>query len=268
MPTKCHFSFVFLAFVLLLGVQSCGVKKKLVLNEANTNVLTSLSAKAVIKNHYAGAAAFKTLSGRMKIDYASGNTEQGIPATFRMEKDKAIWISVFFGMGKAYITPDKVSFYSSVNNISFEGDFKVLSAYVGTPLDFNMIQGLLLGDSALDLKAQKYRLDQTPGVYRLKPQRAMAFFKLFVDIDPSHFKVIQTQISQSSENSSLSISYPAYEKMDGLLLPSSIDVKAQMGATLATVAISYKNISVNRPLNFPFKIPNGLKSISLPEHAE
>ena len=51
--------------------------------------------------------------------------------------------------------------------------------------------------------------------------------------------------------------------MDGLLLPSEIAVSEQTAKTEMTVAISYKNISVNRSLSFPFKIPKGLKALEL-----
>lgn len=253
--------------VFLLALSSCGAKKAGVV-KGDMSVNTGLGTKAVIKNHYGAAAQFTTLSGRMKIEYSSGDNSQGIPATFRMEKDKALWLSVFFGMGKAYITPQRVAFYSSVNNIYFDGDFKALSAYVGTPLDFKMIQGLLLGESAVDLKTLKFKLDQTPGVYRLKPQRAMAFFKLFIDIDPKTFKVVQSQISQASQKSNLVINYPSYTPVSGVLLPDNIDVQAQLGKTNAKLSISYKSLAVNKSLNFPFKIPDGLKALSLPAYGE
>jgi len=51
--------------------------------------------------------------------------------------------------------------------------------------------------------------------------------------------------------------------MDGLLLPSEISVSAQTNKTETTVGISYKNISVNRALSFPFKMPKGLKTLAL-----
>lgn len=258
----------FFFFAITLALTACGTKKGGLVARSESAGLKNLSAKSVIKNHYAASGNFKTLSGKMKIDYKSGSTSQGIPATFRMERDKTLWISVFFGMGKALITPDKIAFYSSVNKLSFEGDFTDLSNFLGTPLDFNMLQGLLLGEAALDLKQQRFNVEPTAQVYRLKPQKAQALFKLFVDIDSKNFKVAQTQISQGGSENNLSIQYPSYTEMDGLLLPSEIAVSAQTAKTETTVAISYKNISVNRSLSFPFKIPKGLKALELKKDTE
>ena len=254
----------FFFFVFTLVLTACGSKKKLLVAETSSGSLKNLSAKSVIRNHYAASGNFNTLSGKMRIEYESGAVRQGIPATFRMERDKTLWISVFFGMGKALVTPDKIAFYSSVNNISFEGDFETLSDYIGTPLDFNTLQGLLLGEATTDLKKQRFRLEPDTKVYRLKPQKAMALFKLFVDIDPLNFKVAQTQISQGGSENKLRILYPSYTSVDGMLLPKEISVSAQMGKTRSTVGISYKNLSVNRELSFPFNMPKGLKPLRLP----
>ena len=258
----------FFFFALTLALTACGAKKSSFTATSELGALRNLSAKSVIKNHYAASGNFNTLSGKMKIDYKSGSTSQGIPATFRMQRDKTLWISVFFGMGKALITPDKIAFYSSVNNLSFEGDFAALSDFLGTPLDFNMLQGLLLGEAALDLKRQRFNVEPNAQVYRLKPQKAVALFKLFVDIDPKNFKVAQTQISQGGSENNLRIEYPSYTKMDGLLLPSEISVSAQTAKTKTTVGISFKNISVNRSLSFPFKMPKGLKTLQLKPDTE
>ncbi|HUH46970.1 MAG TPA: DUF4292 domain-containing protein, partial [Arenibacter sp.] len=73
-----------------------------------------LTAKSVIRNHYYSHLNFKTLSGKMKIDYSDGSTTQSVSVSFRMEKDKAIWLSAPLGIVKAYITPDRVSFYNKL----------------------------------------------------------------------------------------------------------------------------------------------------------
>ena len=112
----------------------------------------NLSAKAIIRTHYENALDFKTLSGKMRIDYSDGEDSQGVAVSLRMEKDKAIWISAPFGVVKAYITPGRVTFYNKLQNEYFDGDFAYLSKYVGVELDFEQVQNLLLGQALLDLK--------------------------------------------------------------------------------------------------------------------
>jgi hypothetical protein len=45
-------------------------------------------------------------------------------------------------MAKASITPTSVSYYGTY----FEGDFSALSQWLGTDLDYNKIQNMLLGE--------------------------------------------------------------------------------------------------------------------------
>jgi hypothetical protein len=51
-------------------------------------------------------------------------------------------------MAKASITPTSVSYYEKIKGTYFEGDFSALSQWLGTDLDFNKIQNMLLGEAA------------------------------------------------------------------------------------------------------------------------
>src|SRR5690606_18588054 len=93
-----------------------------------------LSARQLIGKHYANQGDFKTLSGRIKIDYTQGEDSQGFNVSLRMERDKVIWLSGPLGVVKALIRPDRVSFYNKLQNEYFEGDFSYLSQLLGTEL--------------------------------------------------------------------------------------------------------------------------------------
>ncbi|MGB6153376.1 MAG: DUF4292 domain-containing protein, partial [Pricia sp.] len=134
------------AFIAILAV-SCTSKKVVADGALDEN----LAAKTIIRTHYANALDFKTLSGKMRIDYSDGEDAQGVAVSLRMEKDKAIWISAPFGVVKALITPGRVTFYNKLQNEYFDGDFAYLSKYVGVELDFQQMQNLLVGQALLDL---------------------------------------------------------------------------------------------------------------------
>ena len=111
------------AFLLLLFISSCKTTKVITDGAVNND----LTAKAIIKQHYQNQLSFKTIRGKLKIDYSDGDTEQSVPLTLRMEKDKAIWLSAPLGIVKAYITPGRVSFYNKLQNEYFDGDFSFFS---------------------------------------------------------------------------------------------------------------------------------------------
>jgi hypothetical protein len=244
-------------FVLL--VFSC--KSNKVLTDGTLDV--NLSAKTIIKNHYNNQLNFKTLSGRMKIDYSDGESTQGVSVSLRMEKDKAIWLSAPLGVVKALITPERVSFYNKLDNEYFDGDFIYLSNLLGIELNFTKVQNMLLGEALFDLKEGKYDTSIADNNYQLKPKKSLELFKTLFEIEPANFKMAAQQIAQPLKKRILEIQYKDYQKIDKRVLPNEIGIFAIDGDQSNSISIEYRNMEFNRSVNFPYKIPNGFKEIVL-----
>ncbi|MRX64274.1 DUF4292 domain-containing protein [Maribacter luteus] len=245
--------------VLILLIFSCKSKKPI----SDSAVMENMSAKAVIRTHYQNHINFKTLSGRMKIAYFDGQSTKGVTVSLRMEKDKAIWISAPLGIVKAYITPNRVSFYNKLENEYFDGDFSYLSNMLGTELDFNKVQNLLLGQALFDLRDTKYEVSQTESEYILKPKRQIDLFKTSYMIEPQNFMMSAQQLSQPAKKRVLDITYKNYQKVNNRILPNEILITAIDGNGKNTIDIDYRSVEFNRDLNFPYKIPKGFKKIAL-----
>ncbi|SHI51119.1 DUF4292 domain-containing protein [Pseudozobellia thermophila] len=252
-----------LLVVFALMAFSCKSKKAL----GDSGINRGLSAKSIIRTHYQNALDFKTISGKMRIDYSDGESTQGVSVNLRMEKDKAIWISAPFGMVKAYITPGRVSFYNKLQNEYFDGDFAYLSRYLGTELDFKQVQNLLLGEALFDLNDGKYEASVVNGSYRLKPKKAMELFKVLFEIEPRNFKMASQQLSQPLNKRLLQINYTGYQKVNKWVLPKEIAVAAIEGDQRNTIDIEYRNIEFDQDLRFPYNIPKGFKEIVLKDDA-
>jgi len=250
-------------WVLLIAFAIWGISCKTTSVGTVGAINEDISAKAVIRNHYYSHINFKTLSGRMKIDYSDGSATQSVSVTFRMEKDKAIWLSAPLGIVKAYITPDRVSFYNKLDNEYFDGDFSYLSQLLGTDLDFEKVQNLLLGDALFDLRDEKYSMDITNKYYQLKPKRSGDLFKTLFQIEPLNYKMASQQISQPWKKRLLEINYNDYQKISNWILPDKITIVATEGDHINNIIIEYRNMEFNRILNFPYDIPNGFKEIAL-----
>ncbi len=245
--------------LLFVFVVSCKTKKVVTDGKVNSD----LTAKTIIKEHYENELDFKTVRGKLKIDYADGKTEQSVPLTLRMEKDKAIWVSAPLGIVKAYITPGRVTFYNKLQSEYFDGDFTFLSNMLGTELDFEQVQNLLLGQALLNLKDEKYDALVTGDTYQLKPRKAAELFKILFKIEPKNFKIASQQLSQPLKKRLLQINYKNYQKVEDWVLPNQIAIAATDGDTRSTIDIEYRNIEFDRELRFPYKIPNGYKKIVL-----
>ena len=131
----------------------------------------NLSVRNIIRNHYKNELQFETLRGRIRIDYNDGRSIQSLGVSFRMQRNKAIWISAPLGVVKAYITPERVSFYNKLEQEYFDGDFVYLSRIVGTELDFQKVQNILFGQALFDLRAGDYQALLDEQFYKLQPKR-------------------------------------------------------------------------------------------------
>lgn len=245
---------------MLLLFVSCASKK--IVSSSNT-ALIDASARSIIKNHYQNETVFNTLSGKLSVSYSSGTTEQTVPVSFRMEKDKAIWFSAPLGYVKAYITPNSFSFYSKISDEYFDGDFSYLSEFLGTEVDFQMVQRLLLGEAMQDLRKEKYTVSLKEDMYQLEPKKQHKSFDVQYQLAPDHFKVLGMVLSQKKSANVLRVVYPDYQMLDKTLVPASVNIDAVSGNTQHNLVIDYKNLEWNRRLNFPYKVPNGYKRITL-----
>ena len=245
--------------MILVFAASCKSAKIISDGKVNANV----SAKTIIKKHYQSELQFKTIRGKLKVDYSDGSSEQGVPLTLRMEKDKAIWVSAPLGVVKAYITPGRVSFYNKLQNEYFDGDFTFLSNILGIALDFKQVQNLLLGQTLVNLNNGKYEASVKGANYELKPKKAEELFKILFQIEPKNFKMASQQVSQPSKQRLLQINYTNYQEIEQRILPNEIDIAATEGETRSTIHIEYRNMEFDRELKFPYKIPSGAKEIIL-----
>lgn len=223
----------------------------------------NLSVRSIIKNHYRNQINFNTLRGRLKIDYSDGYSEQSVGVSLRMKKDEAIWMSAPFGVLKAYITPDRVSFYNKLDNEYFDGDFSYLSALLGTELDFNKVQNLLLGQALLDLREDEYKAIVSGNNYELTPEETRDLFKILFQIEPRHYKIATQQLSQPLKKRLLNVKYTRYQEMEQKVIPEQIDITAIDTDQRTQIEIVYKNLEFNKALNFPYKIPEGYDEIVL-----
>ncbi|MDG1571438.1 DUF4292 domain-containing protein [Robiginitalea sp. M366] len=243
---------------LVFMASSCGSTKVL----GGAKIDPRLTVRNVIRNHMSARSDFKTLSGRMGIDYSDGEAEQSVTVSFRMKRNEIIWLSAPLGVVKVYITPTRVSFYNKLENEFFDGDFDYLSGLLGSEIDFEKLQNLLLGQAVVDLREAKYDLDYSEEAYELKPRVAAGLYKLFFQIEPSYFRLASQQLSQPEARRLMEIRYSSYQQVSGQVVPDRVHIAAIEADQRIDIGITYKQVEINRDLRFPYRIPKGLNPIA------
>lgn len=225
----------------------------------------NVEASGIIAKHYENESDFETLTARLRTVYQTEDKTQTVNLNFRMAKDKEIWISATvlgFPMAKAYITPSSVSYYEKIGKTYFEGDFSLLSDILGTPLDFEKLQNLLLGQAIYDLRTEEYQFSQTPRGYQFLPVKDDLIKKMFL-LNTENLKAEAQQLAQEGENRSVTVTYSGYQEVSGKLFPRDISIIANEGANSTHIELTYRSLEVNTAVSFPFEIPSGYEEISV-----
>lgn len=256
MKNSIHIIITSIALFLFVG---CKSTKTIV----SSGEVANLSTRNIIKNHYKNALNFKTIRGKLKVNFDDGKTQESFSLSLRMKKDEAIWLSATLSLVKVYITPEKVSFYNKLDNTYFEGDFALISNFLGTELNFEKVQNLLIGDALFNLKNERFNSEIQDKGYLLTPKRDFELFKRLFLLDAFHFKAKKQQLAQTAEQRLLTIDYPAYQKITGQAFPKNIEIKAEEGNKTTTIQVEYRKITFNEDVRFPFKIPSGYKEIKI-----
>jgi outer membrane biogenesis lipoprotein LolB len=245
----------------LLFLVSCGTKKAV-----TGTVSENVSTKSIIKTHNNSEASFNTLQARIKGSYKTEDEDQSISISVRMEKDKAIWMSAklagIIPLAKVYITPNQVQYYEKIEGTYFDGDFSLLSDWLGMELDFNKVQNLLLGQAIYPLEKNELFLSFTETDYILKSNESSLLKTVFA-IQSSNFRLKGQHIERVAKNESVFITYEDYEEIEKQWFPKKIKIIVTQEEKSTQIEVDYRDIDLDEPVSFPFSIPSGYKEITV-----
>jgi hypothetical protein len=239
---------------------SCTAKKVLV---AETNLNNELTSEKIIEKHYNDKMSFSTLYIKSSASYKDDKQSQNVTAEIKVKKNEKILISIrFLGitLAKALITPDKVQYYEKINGSYFEGNYAALSQWLGTDLDFQKVQNMLIGESFDDLKIGKYDAILEDKLYKLSASSNTGINKTFY-LGSDTFLVKKQEISQTAQGRKLQVSYPDRKEASEAFLPLRIAIEAIQNSGKTNININYNSVSFNEDLSFPYSVPESYERV-------
>ena len=242
-----------------LFIVSCGSSKKV------SNIEES-STRELFSSHKAANPEFETLAARVQLAYENEKSGQRITVSLRMKKDKVIWVKASIlgiTLAKVLITPDKVEYYETIGKTYFEGDFALLGEWLGTPLNFQQAQNLLLGQSIFDLEPSTYSSEIFQNKFKIQPKRQPQNFIHSLFLNAGNFKIALETLAQPDQDRILNIRYGDYQKVGGQYFPVDISIVTSEGKDQTKIEMNYKKIDLNVDISFPFDLPEGYERIEL-----
>jgi hypothetical protein len=248
--------------VFLIVFTSCKAKKYAI--DAGT-IAKEISAKKVVRKHLSSNFNKETLDAKFKVNFRNTKFKQSISVQLKIKKDEVIWLkgTKFINVFKAKITPEKIRFYSSLENTYFEGNFSVLEKLLGIEINFQQLQNLFLGQAILEIKKEKQQVEIVDNSYVLSPEIQAKLFDAFFAINPAHFKLDYQSIGNSLKRRQLDIKYPSYKLIDDEVFPQEINIKAAQNKKFTTIDFILNTVEFNKDLNTSFTIPKGYKRIQI-----
>ena len=244
------------SIVLFILLASCGGTQR-----AANDATAAAKRSKVVKSHNAARTDFETMKARLSMSYENSKNTRSFTVNLRMEKGKKIWMSVTvlgFTGAKVYITPDRVQFYEKLNRRSFDGDFSLISDFLGEEITFEQLEDLLLCQAVEPLDNKDFKI--VDNEYQFKQEGIVT--KLF-SLRPSDFKVSEQSISKPSENSFLKVNYTEYQVVDGRIIPTEVKIDANQRDRVSKVEMEFKNVEFNQSMTFPFSMPSGYSEFKL-----
>jgi len=240
----------------------------------------------------------------MKIDAESvtmGET-QGFKATLRMRKDSAIWVSISPALGievfRILITQDSISLISKIpdNKYYYSGSLDVLSNMLGTEIDFDMLQNLLVGnalgldrdegrfrseidgDSHLLISRYKRKMRRVVGVddrkleddtivvnpndprYQRVIRRLDEKDEMIVSrywLEPENYRLIKSVFNDLIAQRSLDVRYDEFVQNDQQYYPSNIRLRVSNPKSTQELNLDITKLVSDKTFEFTFEIPEG-----------
>ena len=257
--------FLFSILILLLLLVSCKSTQKIIPSQTSIANTKNETVASIIKNHYALKSDFKTAYFKANIDYTDAKQSMSLSSDIRIKKDEIILVSVkLFGivMAKAIITPTQVRYYEKINGKFFDGDYKTLSNWLGTDLDFQKVQNMMLGKAMDDLSKGEYAMTIVENEPKLEEITKDKFIKSYL-FEPSSFWLTTQEINQLSPARNLKVNYLNYKNYPEAILPGELLIFAMQNDQKTDITIVYKNATFNEELNFPYSVPSGYEQITI-----
>ena len=242
---------------------SCKIRKEASVNSTSPLSGENFSKTAVFNNIKAKEAAFNTLSIRAKANLDIDGKDENVTMNIRIERDKAIWISVTAIAGleiaRALVTPDSVKIINRLDNTYLKKPFSYIYEFTNKQLNFNTLQTLFAGNSMPELLNDKSTITMQGKSSVIDGTIGSLMYALTFN---ENLKLIQTSLKDEAAKQSLTAAYEDFTTISRQVIPQSVTIKSSAPGKNIGIDLKYNRITVNLSVDLPFNVPQRFKVIN------
>ena len=256
---------------LILGLASCRSSK--ITEPAFTKVpKPHILIDSVLNSKF----EFDWLSAKISGKYKDAKQSFSFKGNMKIKKDSLIWMSISPGLGlelgRVIMDKDSIRFMNRFEKTYYKSSYQDLSVKVQSPLSFQRIQALLLGNPFDELTAKKYYADVENQLFTLSSLSEKQIKKVersrrtpneeiyWAEINPVNSKILSQQYKNHFLNRTLAIAYQDFETHETFDFAESIDLSILTDQEV-NLSLSYSKIHLNKVQKFPFNVPKSYEII-------
>jgi hypothetical protein len=210
------------------------------------------------------------LKASFKVSAETSDGSFNFSGQLRMRKDSIIWISISPALGievvRLMVTPDSVFLINKLKRTYIKEDVSHINDFLGTELDFDMVQSLLIGNDFTYYSKDQFQIRETDQEYifntvsrrKLKEHLDstnvdnLLIQKMF--LSKTNYKITQQDIKQvRNPNKKLTVLYSDFMELNNQLIPSTEKFQIK-GVEDIKIDLDFSKFTVNESMRFPFKI--------------
>jgi len=204
---------------------------------------------------------FDYLTIKSKIQFKEPHKTTKATALIRMKKDSIIWFNLSGALGvqgvRGIITKDSVKIINRVEKKYYQYDFNAVSNEFKFPIDFNLIQSMIVGDMPKPI-GDNNSIKKSNGQYIIKQN--IENIKIANYVNQMSMKLEEVSVTEKETDNSLKLLYKDFKDVNGQGLPFSIFISLihhnEFGEIETQLNIDHiKAEASDKPLRFPFSIP-------------
>lgn len=249
----------FLAFI-LFSVSACRSTKVLKMPEEQQLQLSEeeLLKSKIIPTLFNSDFNFQYLTSKAKIKLNRGGKDYALTFNIRMQKDEQIWISINalggIEVARALLNKDSVRLLDRINKQYIVKDYAFLSEMLNTPIDFYLMQDLMLGNNPKTLDYIHAKLTASDYTYQFTGLKDDYNYELNVRKEDSKLSSINLNDSQNSKKK-VEVNYGGYKLIDNINFPFLITSTASSEKESLSLNLEYLKVEKVDKLEFPFNVP-------------
>ncbi len=269
---------------------SCKHKKKMQKQKEQTPVVDAdtlgkckldfKNAKALSKYISENELKYNWLFLKSNVNTMFEGEDKSFDAKVRLRKDSLMLITIellSIDFAKVLISKDSIKLVDYHHKKYFKGDFNYINDLLNADLDFNVIQSVIIGNSAEFVNEDEKLKPVTDRVncnYMLSTERKKRLRKIekgeedlrkalqIITLNPDNFKIIKNEFVDPTANRSFTANYSDFKTKDSIFAPYHVDIDIKAERNM-NIKIEYVRIEVDKPQKFTFNIPSKYEKIEI-----